>query len=223
MSLLNFRVSFRTGLFLLLVPVFLSAATFSLFPKVGGGIDWQKYDPNIKYSTLVYSSGASALKYGYTAGLGFDTSFFDLGFAMLGLESGAYYTLTGSKIEYTYDAFWGDGSRTIEDNLGYLTIPILVKFSKDMYYVGAGAQCGYLLAQTRTTTDTLADTKKTVNISQYNSYDIAGQVIAGLVFKNIFLEAQYAQSLLDIDSKSGQKIIGHNLTVAAGYRFDLKK
>lgn len=96
----------------------------------------------------------------------------------------------------TVGANYNGISNDIKNELGYISIPVLVKFKlSDLLFLEAGPQAGFLLSN-----------KDEVNLDDYNSFDFS--VSAGLgvnLTKNIFANARYNAGLTEVSRTADVK------------------
>lgn len=162
---------------------------------------------NIKFS----GSGVSlslASKIGFYAG-----AFADIGVSEnFGVQPELFYSMLGAKAK-SGDEDFGDGTL----DLGYINLPILVKYKKDGFSAFLGPQISYLLSAKSKSGGDSEDDK-----DEFKSTDFSGVIGVGYTLTNGFgLDARYQLGLSNIakDTEGDGSVKNNAFMVGIHYRF----
>ncbi len=163
---------------------------------------------NMKFSGSGMSVSMKS-KIGYYAG-----AFADIGVSdQFSVQPELFYSLLGSKI----DVNSGEGSVTGTEDLGYINLPVLLKYNKEGFSAFLGPQISYLLSAKSKSGGQTTDDK-----SNLKSTDFSGVIGAGYTLTNGFgFDARYQLGLSDIaKSSAGEGTVKNSaFMVGIHYRF----
>ena len=116
----------------------------------------------------------------------------------------------------------GSGSSTLYQNLGYLDVPLLLKYKTHHVFFEAGPQVGFLLGAT-STLETSVGTTDTDNKSSFHGFDAGYVVGVGVQDTNgLLLGVRYNGGLTNVDA-SGYKARNSSFQLYVGYIFGSSK
>lgn len=128
----------------------------------------------------------------------------------------AYYSFIGAKFK---GSIIGQNLSVTED-LGYINIPVLLKYNDKNFSILIGPQIGFLLSAKEK-----LDSVKTQDVKdEFKSVDIAGIIGASYTLKNGFgLDARYQLGFANVGKGNGQSVKVKNNAFMAGIHYLLNR
>lgn len=121
------------------------------------------------------------------------------------------YEALGAKAKSSDPDFGGDGSI----NLGYINLPILLKYKNEGFSAFVGPQIGYLLSA-----KSKSDGETTDEKDSFKSTEVSGVIGAGYTLTNGFgFDARYQMGLSNISKESGEDATVKNNAFMVGIHY----